>query len=203
MSNQDAPPDYRAVPRPQNKTPTDYTHRERRAELVRLMRGAGDPNLGQSQYQLADRYGVSQPTISKDFTRIRESMRHHLGDDITLKADLVFDNAIEELQDQGEYYKAAQLMVKWLDWLADFGHLEREPDRAEVEHSGQVDSDVDVAHTAPDGKVTVGLPEENREQFDELIEAAERETAATRVDENGDDLSADDLGLTDESGGGE
>ena len=188
MSSNEDPPDYRRVSIPAD-SPAEYTFHERRAEILQLMCKKGSPDLEQTQAELATRYNVSQQQISKDFKRIRKSVRHHFADDIELRAHFVFDRAVTELQDQGDHYQAAQLMEKWLSWLGDLGHLNRTPERQEIEHSGE------VAAEPPGEKVTIGLPEKNRKQFDELIAAAERETAATRVEENGDDLSPEDLGI--------
>lgn len=193
MSSNEDHPDCRRVSIPAD-SPAEYTFHERRAEILQLMARKGSPDLEQTQAELAARYGVSQQQISKDLERIRESVEHHFADNIELRAHFVFDRAVTELQEEGDHYKAAQLMEKWLGWLADFGHFDREPDRAEVEHSGEVAADPPDDYD-PDAKVTIGLPEENKQQFDEWIAAAERETAETRVDENGDDLSAEDLGI--------
>ena len=198
MSSESPPPDYLRLPVPDGKKPSEFTYRERRAELAQLMSRKAEPKLDKSQRELGDRYGVRQQQISKDLDLIRESMRFYIGDETEVRAELVFTTAVTELMDSGEYYKSAQLMKMWLDWQADLGHLERQPRQQQVEHSGQVDADVDH-NVDPDAKVTRGLPEENERQFQEMIEAAERQTAATRVDENGDDLTEEDLGIASSS----
>lgn len=185
-----APLDYRRQPIPADKRPTEYTWRERRAEIVELMRSNGDPDVNQSQSQLADRYGVSQPQISKDFDKIRESMRHHHSDDIKVRAAMVFDNSVRELQAEGEHYKAAQIMKKWLDWLGDFGDLERAADKHAFDHDADFSVDVD-----DDGHVTQDLPDEAKANLDDLYDTVREATNDTRIDEDGNDLSREDAGL--------
>lgn len=125
-------PDYREVAIPEGKSPTEYTYAERRAELLRLMQQKGHPKaIDQSQASLAKRYDVSQQQISKDFDRIKESLRESVGEDAEVGAEMVFQTAVVELLDQGRYMKAARVQKMWYDWMFDAGIREREPERIE------------------------------------------------------------------------
>jgi len=63
-------PDYAAVNIP-SKPPTEYDHRERRAELLQQVRDLGHPSMIH-QGEAVEHYGVSQQQISKDLGRIAE-----------------------------------------------------------------------------------------------------------------------------------
>lgn len=184
------PVDYRRVYVPDGLAQPDYSWRERRAELYRIIIGEGTPDLDQNQQQLADRYDVSQGTISKDFKAVRESIGHYMGDGIKQKAHIAFEKAVDDLQEQGRYKEAAELMTEWLDWLGEFGHLDRAPDEHDVSVSGHLSTG-----EAPDELVAVDLTETDKEHLDNLKRSAEERSASTRIDESGDDLSREDLGV--------
>lgn len=137
-ADSDEPVDYRKVHIPHAMNPEDMTWRERRATILGWMENRHQPTPEQSQTTLADRFDVNQSTISRDLDRIRESIRYYVGDDIVVRAELVFMKAVDELMDAGEYRKATQVMSDWLEWLGDLGHIEREPDKAEITHDGTV-----------------------------------------------------------------
>lgn len=111
--------DYAAVDLPDTDTKqrTEWHYTQRRAELLQLIREAGHPGeLNQSE--LAERYGVSQQQISKDFKRIGECIRQSLDNDRrALAVDSVIQRSIRGLLDNGEYYKAAQLALEWDRWI--------------------------------------------------------------------------------------
>lgn len=105
-------PDYPAVEIPA-KSPTEYSYVERRAELLQLVEQAGHWKA-LNQTELADRYGVTQQQISKDFDRLQEYLADSLGDRRDLSALPAYDRAIQDLFEQGEPYKAA-LVVSMRD----------------------------------------------------------------------------------------
>ena len=94
-------PDYAAVNIP-SKPPTEYDHRERRAELLQQVRDLGHPSMIH-QGEAAERYGVSQQQISKDLDRIAEYVEANLGARHELTIDAVFQRSIEGLLEEGEY----------------------------------------------------------------------------------------------------
>jgi len=89
--------------------------------LLQLIREAGHPDeLNQSE--LAERYGVSQQQISKDFKRIGESIRQSLDDDRrALAVNTTVQRSIRGLLDQGEFYKAGKLALEWDEWVVSSG----------------------------------------------------------------------------------
>jgi hypothetical protein len=128
--------DYRAAEVPETKPPSEYTYVERRAETLELIEQAGHPRAI-SQTRLADRYDVSQGQISQDIDRLRSYIVATI-DDTTTDAitEMVYQNAIQELMQNGEHYKAVKAVESWNDWLMDRGKVEQEPDKHEVEGSG-------------------------------------------------------------------
>jgi hypothetical protein len=128
--------DYAAVDLPDtaSESRTEWHYTQRRAELLQLIREAGHPGeLNQSE--LAERYGVSQQQISKDFKRIGECIRQSLDNDRrALAVDSVIQRSIRGLLDNGEYYKAAQLALEWDRWI-DESNM-RTGDRAKSSGSG-------------------------------------------------------------------
>jgi hypothetical protein len=123
--------DYRNIPIPEDKHPTEYGWRERRAEILSLIEEAGHPGL-LNQTQLADHYGTSQSNISKDFKRLREFYEDHLGQDFRSITEPVYRKAIREYVDRGEYMKAVRVLESWHQWLEDEGVRETPPDEVDI-----------------------------------------------------------------------
>jgi hypothetical protein len=120
-SNGSSSVDYAAVDLPDSDTKqrSEWHYTQRRAELLQLIREAGHPGE-LNQTELAERYGVSQQQISKDFKRIGESIRQSLDDDRrALNVDSVLQRSIRGLLENGDYYKAAQLALEWDSWIDD------------------------------------------------------------------------------------
>jgi hypothetical protein len=135
---------YRAVDVPEQTPPEDYHWTERRAEILQLVEEAGHPRKV-NQSRLADRYGVSEAQISKDMGRLRKFIVENIDetrvDSIT---ETVYQKAVSELMDQGEYKDAVKAVESWNDWLMDRGKVEKEPDKHKVDGSGiiiQTESD--------------------------------------------------------------
>lgn len=124
--------DYRAVEIPEDKPPSEYHWTERRAEILELIEQAGHPG-SISPTRLADRYDVTKGQISQDKDRLQEYIADRLNEErVDAITATVFEKAIKELMDNGEYRKAAQTAADWQDWLADRGHVTQEPDRLEA-----------------------------------------------------------------------
>ena len=115
-------PDYAAVNIP-SKPPTEYDHRERRAELLQQVRDLGHPSMIH-QGEAAERYGVSQQQISKDLDRIAEYVGDTLGARHELTVDAVFQRSLEGLLEEGEYRKAARTAKDYDEWVTDRTDLE-------------------------------------------------------------------------------
>jgi hypothetical protein len=128
--------DYSAVEVPEQKRPTAYHYTERRAEILEIVLRAGGP-AAVNQASLAERYEVDRSTISRDLDRISDAITDRLGDHIDLTVKAAFDRAIEQLQEEGEYQEAFEIALDWSDWLAERGHVEREPDELAVDIEGE------------------------------------------------------------------
>jgi len=125
--------DYAAYEVSDDKPPEEYNHNERRAELLQLMREAGHPD-SLNQYRLADRYDVSQSTVSRDLKRLREYVADHLGDRRHTIADTVYRKAIKEYAERGDFQDAMDALERWNEWLRQEGVRETEPEAAEIHH---------------------------------------------------------------------
>lgn len=126
--------EYAEVDVPQSKHPTEFTFVERRAEIFRLFREASDPQSELSQTELAERYDMAVSTIHDDFNEVKAYIRERVGEEEEVKTDLGFDRAVRNLEQQGEWMKAARVRkMKW-EWLFDTGAKEKEPDKHEHEH---------------------------------------------------------------------
>jgi len=124
-------PDYTSIEPPEETAEEEYTHHERRAEILRLLTDAGSPSAIK-QTRLADRYGVHDSTISRDMDRLRESVAQNMGNDAKLLTRVLFEKTVQELQAEGEWKDAWDVVMDWNDWLADLGEQHREPNRSEL-----------------------------------------------------------------------
>lgn len=116
-------PDYSAVDIP-SKDRTAYTYVERRAELLQLIEEVGTPDA-LNQTELADRYGVSQQQVSKDFERIATHVHARLvdRDRRAMFVDTVVRRAIRGLFDEDEHRKAAKTAMEYDEWITEFHDL--------------------------------------------------------------------------------
>jgi predicted ArsR family transcriptional regulator len=159
-------PDYSALEPPAGTDPTDYTHHERRAEILRLITKAGTPTAI-NQSDLADRYGVHDSTISRDMDRLRESVNDHLGTSAKFTTRTLYQHVVEELLDEKDWKatKAAwDVAMDWNDWLQEVGEQHREPDRLEADVRSRTtevqyrvvrgDPEADVDGDTPDSATT-------------------------------------------------
>ena len=144
--------DYDAYQVPEDKPPGEYNHHERRAEILQLMREAGHPTQ-LNQTRLGERYDVDQSRISRDFKRLREYIRDHLGTHRHTITDSVYRKTVKEYMDRGEYDKAIDALESWNEWLREEGVRETEPDQQQVDmnvsgdvtHSVELDSETAAA----------------------------------------------------------
>ena len=108
---------YAAVEIP-TKDPTEYSYVERRAELLQQIRDLGHPSM-LNQTEMGERYEVSQQQISKDLDHIADYIEERLGSRRDLVSEAVFHRSIQGLLEEEEYWKAAQTVKEWNDWLTD------------------------------------------------------------------------------------
>jgi hypothetical protein len=134
--------DYSTVEIPTTKPPEEFTYQERRADLLRQIRDLGHPSMIK-QVEAAERYGVSQSQISKDLSRLAESVREHIvdRDHRAFTVDSVVRRSIQGLLEEGEYRKAAQTAMEWDEWLTEFHDLEVLTERIEKLEAARNGSD--------------------------------------------------------------
>ncbi len=140
--------DYYHIDVPQQTDPEDYEWWERRAEILNLILDRGTPH-GINQARLAERYDVSQSQISQDMDRLRQHVDQHLGQHAKMTTRAVYQKAIEDAQDRGEWREAFEIAMQWNEWLQDIGEQETEPEQHEI--SGELSTE----HT--EKKMLVGL----------------------------------------------
>ena len=129
---------YRRVSIPEQKPPGEYHWTERRAEILQLVEEAGHPRKI-NQARLAERYGVSTAQICKDMKRLRKFITENIDEErVDAITETVYQKAVSELMDQGEYKDAVKAVESWNDWLMDRGKVDKEPDKHEVDGSGIV-----------------------------------------------------------------
>lgn len=124
--------DYATIAVPDDKAPPEYTYAERRAEILELVRRAGHPGV-LNKSELARRYDCSDANIHNDLDVLADYAVNAIDEtrfDATAK--FVFDKAVREFIDRGEYMKAVSVIESQDAWLARRGHVEEQPDRHEV-----------------------------------------------------------------------
>lgn len=127
----DTSPDYATVQPPAETPPSEYTCHQRRGEILQVIIEAGTPSAVK-QTDLAERYDVHESTISRDMDRLREYAADALGRDAKLTTLSAFEKTVRELQREGEWKKAWDVVMDWNGWLADLGEQHREPRRSEL-----------------------------------------------------------------------
>lgn len=140
--------DYEAVeiPDPSDSPYEDWDASQRRAWMLREMRDAGHPRPF-TQADVARQFGVSPACISKDVKKIHEHIADDMGAAKIGEIIMMVENEVYELfedddRDPADTIEAAE---KWADMLADYGAVERAPDRHEVE--ADVEKEVDASLT--------------------------------------------------------
>ena len=130
--------DYRQIQPPEDKPPQEYTYNEKRAEIFRLWKEANDPYAEINLTRLSERYGNAVSTIHDDVQIVKDFIKDNLGDEEEIKTDVGFDRSIKQLEQAGEWYKAAKVRkMKW-EWLHDTGIKDKEPDKHEIGGEGIV-----------------------------------------------------------------
>lgn len=124
-------PDYRAIDIP-SKERSEYSWQERRAELLQLIEEAGTPGA-LNQTELADRYGVSQQQISKDFDRLAAHAHERVvdRDRRAFTVGSVVERSIRGLLDDEEWRKAAKTAMEYDEWATGFHDLNQMQERME------------------------------------------------------------------------
>lgn len=110
----------------------EFTHTERREEILKLIIKAGHPQ-NVSQTEVSKIYGVSQVMIHKDFKAIATQIKKELPNNAALITHVVFQSAIQSLSkgDNADKFKAAKLVKDWNDYLFDSGEQKKAPQKIE------------------------------------------------------------------------
>lgn len=109
------------------KNPKDYFPYERRAEMLKLVIEVGHPDA-LNRSQLAERYGISQSMISKEFKKIKKEIIKNIGTDADVIMETVFRKTIKKgikSENIRDNVAAAQVAKMWYDWLFDIGKRQK------------------------------------------------------------------------------
>lgn len=112
--------DYDSIDISDDKTLSEYSYAQRRAELLKLVRTAGSPRLI-SQTCLSRRYDCSQPTISND---LKDWIEKNRTDRRTLNLNAGKSRALQKLLNAADDdWRAAEnawkVAKEWDEWLVD------------------------------------------------------------------------------------
>lgn len=128
---------YRKIVPADETLPSDYTYIERRGEIYdRIDRAGHHRNLEQTQHELADRYGVSQPQIWEDIQAINDWKSDKLGDDADVELETLKTKAVQDLLAADDSEAAYYLMRKHYETLMDAGIKDKATDKHEHDHAG-------------------------------------------------------------------
>lgn len=116
--NPHSPGGYAGVEIPGEKPPSEFSTGERRAAILRVIRDLGHPSMV-NQTELAERYGVSQPTIHRDIKALGEDVSGQVDELHDLEVESVFRRSIRGLLNQGEWRKAARTASDYAEWMND------------------------------------------------------------------------------------
>lgn len=125
---------YSDIDIPKDKDRTEYSHVERRAELLQVLLAAGHPgNINQAA--LARTYGVTPQMLSKDMKAIRQEFVKHSTNDAEFITQAIFHKALKTMAKSDSHdtlFKAARLAKEWNDWLFDMGRQRRAPQEMNI-----------------------------------------------------------------------
>ena len=166
--------DYESVEIPDDVAPSEFHYTHRRASLLRIIEQHGTPAVVNRRY-FGERFDVSRQIIQNDIQSLAEYINETAGGErATATAATVYQKCVRELLAEEEWEAAARTTDRWMGWLQDTGRQQTEPDRAEVEVSGN--QPYGTTERAPP------MAEENRKHFEELCKQAEEAAKPTEVE---------------------
>lgn len=166
--------DYSEVPIPTNVDPKQYTADQRRAEMFQFQRLAGNPwNINLTE--MAKRYGKSVGMIGNDIKCLQYTWRL-IGMTLRRTAPIVFVNSIENLQKQGDYYKAAKVMEMYTTYAMKVGEIETVPEQHVITHKTLAEIHQEVSNMPP-----TKILEATEEELD-AMEISNSSTKARKID---------------------
>lgn len=131
---------YKEVHIPSGKDPEEYTYHERRAELLQAAIEAGHPDM-LNRTRFAERYDVSQPTITRDIQALQEEIHEDLSSDAEFVTATIYRRAIREKADRGDWMEAVSIAESWNEWLFNIGEQEKAPDKMEMDLDASIEKD--------------------------------------------------------------
>lgn len=128
--------DYWTVEIPDKPRP-EFTYAERRAKLLKLSSEKGHPDL-LPKTKLAEDFDVCPATITKDLKALADYISNNIGRESDFIGEVLFKKGLKETAKNGDWDKARRLWDSWEDWLERRGIKKVEPEKHEIEHSGEI-----------------------------------------------------------------
>lgn len=142
--------DYSSVtiPNPTEKPRSEWHYTERRAAILELIKEKPHPRAI-NQRALAREFDISEAQISKDMKVLREFIVENIDETrVAATTEALYERAISEHADRGEWDKVVRAIESWNEWLGDRGYVETEPDRHEISGPGGDPLAVSITNTA-------------------------------------------------------
>lgn len=159
----DSATDYYHIEPDPAKDPPEYTTNERRAEVLDFVISARSPK-NVSRTQLAERYDCAPSTITRDISRLGDSLGEMFDENtVILETRALREQVVNDLLQEDNWHAKKAALDAQYDWVDFLGYR-----------------DVMVEEVEEDETVTSGDPEHRisettREQLDRLQQQAERE----------------------------
>lgn len=126
-------PDYASLDLPDHKPKEDWEWQHRRSYVYRRLLEAGHHTL-LNKRALSEKFDCTRKTIYNDLDKISEYMVNQIDTQWEKSQSmLVYERAIAELMDRGDFKEAAKVRKMFDEWLENRGEMDKEPER--VEHS--------------------------------------------------------------------
>lgn len=127
-------PNLRGIEPPLDEEPEDWERFEKCAWLYNEVKEAGHPDLI-NKSEAAEFFGVTYQTVYNYLNDyVYPYMRAEVGDRHLETSNSVYQRAVRELMQAGEFEKAARVNKMWNDFLSERGVADKEPDKHEIEH---------------------------------------------------------------------
>lgn len=119
---------------PPAEKPKEAPTEQRRADLYRRIKELGHPTLfGTDRKEaFAEEYGISFRQVYYDLEAVKQFVEETIGQDHVTDASFVFEKAITELIQQGEFEKAAKIASEEANWLESRGIIDKSAEEVEV-----------------------------------------------------------------------
>ncbi len=123
---------YRKIHIPKEKFKENWTTEQRRAWILQRIIEAGHPRFLE-QEKIADMFDVSQPQISQDLDALSDSIKVHIGEDIDMLVESLYQSTIEELKEKEDYGELRKWIKDFTDYLMNRGKIKKAPDKQKVD----------------------------------------------------------------------